>query len=122
MHPDQLDGELMLAPGFATPPNMDYSGYHNYITDNLPPESPLLYGLHPNAEIGFLTASSEKLFKTVFELQPREGLLKHYWDLVYFFTYFLLVYKYTIVCLHLFRWWWGKCIHLKRRQNKIHCR
>jgi len=31
------------------------------------------YGLHPNAEIGFLTASSEKLFKTVFELQPREG-------------------------------------------------
>ena len=122
MHPDQLDGELMLAPGFATPPNMDYTGYHNYITDNLPPESPLLYGLHPNAEIGFLTASSEKLFKTVFELQPREGLLKHYWDLVYFFTYFLLVYKYTIVCLHPYRWWWGKCIHLKGRQNKIHCR
>lgn len=24
MHPDQLDGELMLAPGFSTPPNMDY--------------------------------------------------------------------------------------------------
>jgi len=22
---DQLDGELMLAPGFATPPNMDYN-------------------------------------------------------------------------------------------------
>jgi len=32
-----------------------------------------LYGLHPNAEIGFLTATSEKLFRTVFELQPREG-------------------------------------------------
>ena len=26
MHPDQLDGELMLAPGFAIPPNMDYQG------------------------------------------------------------------------------------------------
>ena len=73
MHPDQLDGELMLAPGFAIPPNMDYAGYHNYITDNLPPESPVLYGLHPNAEIGFLTATSEKLFRTVFELQPRES-------------------------------------------------
>ena len=73
MHPDQLDGELMLAPGFAIPPNMDYGGYHNYITDNLPPESPVLYGLHPNAEIGFLTATSEKLFRTVFELQPRES-------------------------------------------------
>ena len=73
MHPDQLDGELMLAPGFSTPPNMDYHGYHNYITEHLPPESPVLYGLHPNAEIGFLTATSEKLFRTVFELQPREG-------------------------------------------------
>merc|ERR1719270_1997030 len=73
MHPDQLDGELMLAPGFPTPPNTDYQGYHNYINNNLPPESPHLYGLHPNAEIGFLTATSEKMFKTVFELQPRES-------------------------------------------------
>ena len=24
MHPDQLDGELLLAPGFMTPPNTDY--------------------------------------------------------------------------------------------------
>ena len=66
---------------------MDYVGYHNYINNNLPQvvvvassqesnhvqESPHLYGLHPNAEIGFLTATSEKLFKTVFELQPRES-------------------------------------------------
>ena len=73
MHPDQLDGELLLAPGFTSPPNMDYASYHCYITSNLPPESPVLYGLHPNAEIGFLTATSEKLFKTVFELQPRES-------------------------------------------------
>ena len=73
MHPDQLDGELMLAPGFSTPPNSDYVGYHNYINHNLPPESPHLYGLHPNAEIGFLTSTSEKLFRTVFELQPRES-------------------------------------------------
>jgi dynein heavy chain len=73
MHPDQLDGELMLAPGFSTPPNSDYVGYHNYINQHLPQESPHLYGLHPNAEIGFLTATSEKLFRTVFELQPRES-------------------------------------------------
>ena len=73
MHPDQLDGELMLAPGFPTPPNTDYQGYHQYINQNLPPESPHLYGLHPNAEIGFLTSTSDKLFKTVFELQPRES-------------------------------------------------
>ena len=51
----QLDGELMLATGFPCPPNSDYPGYHTYIDENLPPESPTLYGLHPNAEIGFLT-------------------------------------------------------------------
>ena len=42
----------------------DYVGYHSYISDNLPQESPVLYGLHPNAEIGFLTTTSETLFKT----------------------------------------------------------
>ena len=47
-------------------------GYHEYIDENLPPESPYLYGLHPNAEIGFLTVTSEKLFRTVLEMQPKE--------------------------------------------------
>lgn len=39
----------------------------------MPPESPNLYGLHPNAEIGFLTTTSENLFRTVFEMQPRDA-------------------------------------------------
>ena len=51
---------------------MDYIGYHTYIDTVLPNESPHLYGLHPNAEIGFLSMTSEHLFKTVFELQPRD--------------------------------------------------
>ena len=71
--PLQLDGELLLAPGFASPPNLDYPGYHSYIDENLPPESPNLYGLHPNAEIGFLTTTSENLFRTVLEMQPRDS-------------------------------------------------
>ena len=73
MHPDMLDGELYLAPGFPVPPNSDFKGYHQYIDEILPPESPYLYGLHPNAEIDFLTASSEKLFRTVLEMQPRDS-------------------------------------------------
>ncbi len=63
----------MLAPGFATPPNLDYIGYHKYISENLPPESPYLYGMHSNAEIGFLTTTSENLFRTVLEMQPRDS-------------------------------------------------
>ncbi|XP_068120652.1 dynein axonemal heavy chain 9 isoform X1 [Hyperolius riggenbachi] len=71
--PEMLEGELFLAPGFPLPGNMDYNGYHQYIDDALPAESPYLYGLHPNAEIGFLTQTSEKLFRTVLEMQPRDS-------------------------------------------------
>ncbi|XP_054702769.1 dynein axonemal heavy chain 9 isoform X1 [Grus americana] len=70
--PEMLEGELLLAPGFPLPGNMDYNGYHQYIDDALPLESPYLYGLHPNAEIGFLTQTSEKLFRVVLEMQPRD--------------------------------------------------
>ncbi|KAI5645013.1 dynein heavy chain and region d6 of dynein motor domain-containing protein [Phthorimaea operculella] len=73
MQSDLVDGELQLAPGFPAPPNTDYVGYHQYIEDAMPPESPYLYGLHPNAEIGFLTTTSENLFRTIFEMQPRDA-------------------------------------------------
>uniref|UniRef100_A0A3B3RIQ7 Dynein axonemal heavy chain 17 n=1 Tax=Paramormyrops kingsleyae TaxID=1676925 RepID=A0A3B3RIQ7_9TELE len=71
--PEMMDGELCLAPGFPLPGNMDYNSYHQYIDDALPAESPYLYGLHPNAEIGFLTQTSEKLFRTLLEMQPRDS-------------------------------------------------
>ncbi|KAM3184981.1 hypothetical protein ACTXT7_007293 [Hymenolepis weldensis] len=67
-----IDGDLFLAPGFQVPPNSDYAGYHGYIDENLPPESPHLYGLHPNAEIEFLTKNAERIFRMVLELQPRD--------------------------------------------------
>lgn len=70
-----LDGELYLAPGFKAPPNLDYIGYHDYIDEMLPAENPVLYGLHPNAEIEFLTVTSDNLFKTILELQPKDNLI-----------------------------------------------
>ncbi|NWV54636.1 DYH9 protein, partial [Daphoenositta chrysoptera] len=71
--PEVLEGELCLAPGFPLPGNMDYSGYHQYIDDALPAESPHLYGLHPNAEITFLAQRSQQLLRSLLELQPRHG-------------------------------------------------
>ena len=41
---------------------MDYDAYIKYAESSMPPESPSLFGLHPNAEIGYLTNSTEKLF------------------------------------------------------------
>ena len=72
MRPEMLDTDLELAPGFLMPNSMDYHEYHEYIDESLPPESPYLYWMHPNAEIEFLTVTSQRLFSTVLELQPRE--------------------------------------------------
>lgn len=63
---------MIILQGFPAPPNTDLIGYHTYIDEAIPPESPYLYGLHPNAEIGFLTMTAENLFRTVFEMQPRD--------------------------------------------------
>jgi hypothetical protein len=42
--------------------------YANLIAKSLPPESPTIYGLHPNAEIGFLTNKAENIFQTILRL------------------------------------------------------
>lgn len=63
---------FIIFQGFPAPPSTDLIGYHAYIDEAIPPESPYLYGLHPNAEVGFLTMTAENLFKTVFEMQPRD--------------------------------------------------
>merc|ERR1719201_3123212 len=73
MKPEMLDTDMELCPGFLSPNTMDYDEYHNYIDEALPPESPYLYGMHPNAEIEFLAVTSGRLFGTVLELQPREN-------------------------------------------------
>ncbi|KAM4626866.1 dynein axonemal heavy chain 11-like [Discoglossus pictus] len=74
MQPNQFDRKLALAPGFVVPSNLDYQGYHRYIDEMLPPESPVHYGLHPNAEIEFLTVTSGNLFRTLLELQSRDSV------------------------------------------------
>ncbi|XP_051721899.1 dynein axonemal heavy chain 11 [Ctenopharyngodon idella] len=73
INPKMFEGELFLCPGFPMPPDLDYTGYHRYIDERLPSESPGLYGMHPNAEIEFMTATSDALFKTLLELQPRDS-------------------------------------------------
>ncbi|KAF0021961.1 hypothetical protein F2P81_025785 [Scophthalmus maximus] len=73
MHPKMFEGELSLCPGFLVPPFTDYSGYHGYIDEHLPPENPTLYGLHPNAELECLTVASDNLLRKLLELQPQDS-------------------------------------------------
>ncbi|XP_076000722.1 dynein axonemal heavy chain 11 isoform X3 [Genypterus blacodes] len=75
MQPNQFDRKLSLAPGFVVPSNLDYQGYHYFIDEMLPHESPVHYGLHPNAEIEFLTVTSDNLFHTLLELQSPDAVM-----------------------------------------------
>ncbi|XP_043549538.1 dynein axonemal heavy chain 11 isoform X1 [Chiloscyllium plagiosum] len=74
MQPNQFERKMTLAPGFVAPSNLDYNGYHRYIDEMLPPESPVHYGLHSNAEIEFLTVTSDRLLHTLLEMQPRDSV------------------------------------------------
>uniref|UniRef100_A0A3Q2GPF7 Dynein heavy chain 11, axonemal-like n=1 Tax=Cyprinodon variegatus TaxID=28743 RepID=A0A3Q2GPF7_CYPVA len=75
MQPNQFDRKVTLAPGFVVPSNLDYQGYHDFIDEMLPHESPVHYGLHPNAEIEFLTVTSDNLFHTLLELQSPDAVM-----------------------------------------------
>src|SRR6185312_2079248 len=66
---DELLDEMELAPNFKSPTPQPYNDYVSYISETLPDESPILFGLHPNAEIGFLTSEAENLFTTIITLR-----------------------------------------------------
>lgn len=55
--PELLTLNFPLAPGFKIPDaaKFDYDKYKNFIETALPAEAPVMFGMHPNAEIGYLT-------------------------------------------------------------------
>ena len=50
-----------------------YNDYKLYVENGLPAESPVLFGLHTNAEIGLLISVCENLFEAIFALQGGGG-------------------------------------------------
>ncbi len=64
---------LELAPGFKAPMPTSYDQLKEYIEAALPAESPVVYGMHTNAELSLLTSLGETLFKTVIEVSGGGG-------------------------------------------------
>ena len=66
---------LTLAPGFRSPnpDKSDRNAYVKYVDEKLPPEDPRMFGLHPNAEIGYLTQQGETLFSTILQCSGGSG-------------------------------------------------
>jgi len=77
---DHLMDEAELFPfiegkniSFKTPPPLAYDKYNEYIQEEMPGETPVMFGMHPNAEIDFRTTQCGKLFGTLNELQPKDS-------------------------------------------------
>lgn len=74
LRPELLSG-MNLVQGYKSPDpaRFDYEAYRRYIEEKLPMEAPMMFGLHPNAEINYLTSSGEMLFSTIIDVQGGAG-------------------------------------------------
>ena len=63
--------QLTCAPGFKSPDpsRFDREQYKKYIEEKLPTEIPQMFGLHPNAEIGYLTQTGEEIFGYILSIE-----------------------------------------------------
>ena len=64
---------IELSPSFHPPVPRDFGVIAEYIENSLPSESPIVYGMHPNAELSLLTAEGETLFRTMFNVSGGGG-------------------------------------------------
>jgi len=62
--------EYEYCPGWKPLLTGEYVDYVNFVEKKFPPESPIILGLHPNAEIGLLISDNEYLFG---QIQAVEG-------------------------------------------------
>merc|ERR1712196_266571 len=62
-----LHKNMEFGPGFKSPDadTLDYEGYEKYTQEKLPADSPNMFGLHPNAEIGYLTNWTSQIFDVI---------------------------------------------------------
>ena len=60
------------AASFKSPPPTEYLKYVEYFDEKFPNETPLAFGMHSNAEIGFRTAQGNFMFTTLLELAPKD--------------------------------------------------
>jgi dynein heavy chain, axonemal len=62
---DKKGRVLFSAPDFST---MGFTDVQTYIEKMLPNEAPVLFGLHPNAEIGYLSNQADNLVRDILNL------------------------------------------------------
>lgn len=71
IRPELMQPNFNLAPHFKNPDphKFNYDKYVNFIEEGLPQETPAVYGMHTNAEIGYLNNQCSDLLSTILEVQ-----------------------------------------------------
>ena len=65
---------MEIAPGYKCPEGkLDYGGFLDHVDKELPTETPVMFRLHPNAEITYLTAAMTDLFQSIMILSGCSG-------------------------------------------------
>jgi dynein heavy chain len=73
MKDDLMEGGELF-PSFAAPAGSgSMQDILEHVETTIPQESPVAFGLHPNAEIGFRMKQAESMFAQIRELQPRSS-------------------------------------------------
>lgn len=64
-----------LAPKFQSPSpdEMTYDDYVHYIDTSIPDETPVMFGLHPNTEIRYLTNNAENMLLDILSIHGGHG-------------------------------------------------
>merc|ERR1719199_1127768 len=71
----ELFNNMNLAPGFKSPDasKLEYQHYVKYVEEKFPSETPQMFWLHPNAEIGYLTNQGLNVFSTIMKVSGGSG-------------------------------------------------
>ena len=65
--------DYVMAPGIKPLLEGNYEDYRNYVEEASPPETPLQFGMHPNAEISLLNSLCENLFEVIMSMGGGAG-------------------------------------------------
>ena len=70
-----MDGNLAFYEGLLAPPTLNtFKDYCDYFDDSIHEETPMMFGLHANAQITYRTTRARKLFKTVTAMRPCQSI------------------------------------------------
>ncbi|KNC49484.1 dynein heavy chain 5 [Thecamonas trahens ATCC 50062] len=62
-----------FAPGYCVPPDKSLEGIKEYLLSLPATDSPLVFGLHPTAEIAYRRAQSLAVLSTILAIQPKDS-------------------------------------------------